>query len=109
MAMALERWAPFQSVTQDTVTVAIFALFAIAFIPVTLIWFYASRIARIITGIMVALKLSAVPGLIADWQSVLPIDLLLLALPTIAFALLFTPPAHRWIGNSGRHETNAFA
>ena len=76
-------------------------LFTIACIPPTLLWFRASRLARALIGVMAAGWLVMPSGPIGSWAELLPVDVALSILPLVAFALLLTPSAHRWLGSRG--------
>ncbi|APE27446.1 hypothetical protein [Aurantiacibacter gangjinensis] len=111
MIVDLFRWLPNITITQDIAVVALNAQFTIALIPVALIWFRASRIARILIGVMVGVRLLALSELVAAWQqwgALDPVEPIMLALSAAALAQLFTPSANRWIALKGRREADAF-
>ena len=108
-AFVIDRYVSLQTDFKDTGIILASALFAIACIPVGLIWFRASRIARILIGVMAGLELFRLPDLFLSWPYVPPVELVVTAVPLIGLVLLFTPSANRWIAMKGRREADASA
>ena len=104
-----QGWAPIGLSDEELGIVGASALFTIACIPPFLLWFLASRIARILIGVMAGLGLLNLPDLLAMWDRVFAIDLIAIAIPTIAFIVLLTPSASRWIATKGRRAADEFA
>lgn len=83
----------------DRAIVMLSASFTIACIPVALVWFFASRFARWLVAIMVALRLTGMPVLMTGAVAMRPealIGVVSTALSLIAVIMLFTPTASAW-------------
>ncbi|WP_346031132.1 hypothetical protein [Erythrobacter westpacificensis] len=107
----LANWLPPHLVTPDSAIIWSFAQLTIACIPVALIWYWASRLARILVGVMVGLSLATIPDLLFGWRvyGVLdPLAPVLIAASLLGASLLFIPPAQRWFSLRGRREADAF-
>lgn len=108
-AFVIDRCVSLQTDFEDAGIIAASALFSVACMPVALIWFRASRIARILIGVMAGLQLFRLPDLFLSWPYVPPVELIVTAVPLIGLILLFTPSANRWIAMKGRRESDAIA
>ena len=106
----LAKWLPPHLVTPDSAIMWSFAQLTIACIPVALIWSWASRLARVLVGVMVGLSLGTIPDMLFGWQvhGVLdPLAPVLIAASLLGAGLLFTPPAQRWFELRGGRKGDA--
>lgn len=95
----------------DMTIIVLSARLSIAFIPVALVWFLASRFARWM-GIVLALgKLVNVPAAVATWQAgetLGPFFVTTHLLSFFAAACLLAPGASQWFKTRGRDDAQAF-
>jgi len=97
--------------TRDTIIVIASARLTIAAIPMALVWFYASRLARWMATALAALKLLRVPSALTMWAASGEISLVWAAgllLGTAAVTCLFTPAARRFFAKHHRARAEAF-
>lgn len=85
--------------SEDAVIVILSARLSIAFIPVALVWLFASRVARWLVTVLGLGKLINVPQaveLVADGEALDPTWTASLVLALLAVAMLFLPASNRW-------------
>jgi hypothetical protein len=95
----LAAYIPGVAFDRDRVIVILSARLSIALIPVALVWFFASNMARWLATIMAAGKLLNLPAalvLIMQGEAVAPLWLASLLFGLAAVASLFTTDARRW-------------
>ena len=111
---AIEAWLAGHTpllASRDAAIVAVFTRLTVALVPVALIWFLASGIARWFILFFALGKLTDAPRLLAGLEAgPAPAPLLLLALgcSLAGVALLFTPPAARWLASKGARHGPVF-
>ena len=106
-ATVLGGQLPGLSITRDTAIVVLSARLSIAAIPVLLIWFRASRIARWLATALALGKLFAMPRALAvagSGAALSPWWLASVVLSLVAAGLLFTPAARGYF-RGRRHAT----
>ena len=100
--------------SRDVAIVTACALFTIVLIPLTAIWFFASKIARIFVSVMSVLVLGSTAVLIAidgfdEAVGEDRVSLLLASLSSVAAILLWRRPANEWFDRKGARDADAFA
>jgi len=106
----LSAGIPFIAFDRDLTIVAICVRLTIAIIPVALVWFLASRVARWLVVVFTLAKAAAVPGELASSAGGEPVSwpwLATLALSLIGAPLLFTRASARWFGRKPLHARRA--
>jgi hypothetical protein len=96
----------------DAVVVLLSARLSIAAIPVTLVWFLASRFAQWLVTIMVLGKLINVPeavALVRRGSQLDPMWAASLVLSLIAVLMLFMPASREWFRTKGEDRVAVFS
>ena len=111
LRLGLERALPMVAWNDDLLIVAASAIFSIVLIPLVAIWFFASRIARVIVTVMAVLFVStllhsAVSTGFETRTSIVSFVLALFAYSSVA--LLWVPQAKTWFRRGARVEPAVF-
>jgi len=110
-ALELARFTPDRMPNRDWAIVFLSARFSIVMIPVVAIWFFTSKVARLLVSLMVMVSAIGLFSAVQRWLEAGGIEwetLFLILSSWVAVALLYLPAAHHWFAGEKSTDSMVF-